>query len=331
MIPNNYSKEQRKLALKRVSSAKIFPWGTVMIGAVTSTAKTQHVFVAKTSSSNFGAALAAAAEKIVSTNGNAASIPIVSSCTTPNPPLDVTLPATTEEKQDSISDTARSGATTQDNAVAAREYSLLKTRGLSADEINKFQDIKDQAASATSAKTFLLGLSTDDRALVKKANSYGMKLSDSQLQSMTEEGARNMIVTQDRRAYVDYNNDGVVDKGVAKTFSFPPPNAPEEVKDAWDKTVESIPEKDLLMASSVFMLQTIQANIKTNEQGNPVGIYFPGGDGYINIFPTTRGGWQDLLDKTDEYLNWVASVDRGNSRLEENRAIVAAFRNNPTA
>ncbi|MGD9949205.1 MAG: hypothetical protein AB7U29_12100 [Desulfobulbus sp.] len=218
--------------------------------------------------------------------------------------------------------------TPRKSAIATREYSLLKIRGLSDDEINRFQSIKEQAANATNAKAFLLSLSTDDRVLVKEANSYGRTLRDSEIYSMTEEGARNMIVTQDERAYIDFNNDGIVDKGIGKTFSFPPPNAPEEVKDAWEQTIASLPAEERLMASSIFMLESIQANVKADAQGNATGIFFPGEDGYTNIFPTTSEGWQNFLDKTDDYLDWLASVDSGNSRLEQDRTIMAAFRNN---
>lgn len=305
-----------------------------MIAAVTSTTNTQNtnlVFTAQTSSSDFAAALAAATGNKAATNGKAVATPIISSSTLLDSPLDAPLFATPEEEQDAISTTASSAATTQNNAIAAREYALLKIRGLSDNEIKKFQDIKGQAASATSAKAFLLGLSADDRALVKKANGYAMPLNDGDIQSMSEEGARNMLVTQDERAYVDYNNDGVVDKGVGKMLIFPPPNAPEKVKDAWEKTVNSLPEKDRPLAANVFMVESVQANIKVDAQGNPIGVYSPGEDGYTNIFPTTIEGWQNLLNKADDYLNWVASVDPGNSSLEANRTLVAAFRNNLTA
>ncbi len=303
-----------------------------MIPALTSTTNIQNIksVVAAQANCNFGAILAAATESKSSEEGKTISASNVSSITNSYSPLDTTLFATPNEEQDSVSDTAGSTASTQNNEIAAREYTLLKLRGLSDDEIEQFQTIKDEASSATSAKAFLLGLSTASRTLVKKANSYAMSLSDSGIQSMSEEGARNMLVTQDERTYVDYNNDGVVDKGVGKMFIFPPPNAPEVVKDAWEKTVSSFPEKDRLLASSVFMLESVQANIKIDAQGKPIGVYSPGDDGYTNIFPTTLDGWQNLLNKTDDYLNWVASVDPGNSRLEENRALVSAFRKNLT-
>jgi hypothetical protein len=305
-----------------------------MITAVTSASNTQNSkrgVAAQLNFRNFGEILAETIESKASANGKTDSSSIVSASTVLDSPLDTNLSATSNEGQDSASTAAISTASTLNEAIAAREYTLLKIRGLSDDEIKQFQTIKDEAANATSAKTFLLGLSSADRAMVKKANGYAMSLNDSDIQSMTEEGARNMVVTQDERAYVDYNNDGIVDRGVGKNFIFPPPNAPEEVKDAWEKTVSSFPEKDRLLASNVFMIESVQANIKIDAQGNPIGVYSPGDDGYTNIFPTTLDGWQNLLNKADDYLNWVASVDPGNSQLEVNRDLVAAFRRNLSA
>lgn len=214
--------------------------------------------------------------------------------------------------------------------IEKREYSLLKSRGLSDTEIKDFRNIVNDAKKQNNAKEFLSNLSNEDRELVKKANSYGRSLTDNEIGSMTEEGARNMLVNQDYRAYVDYNNDGVVDKGIGKSFSFPPPNAPEDVKIAWDKTLDSLPAEDRLMASSIFMVQSLQANFQTDSQGNVVGVASPGDDGYVNIFPATLDGWQNLLDKTESYLKWLSTVDSGNPRLEKNFALIDSFRKNFT-
>nr|WP_320009421.1 hypothetical protein [uncultured Desulfobulbus sp.] len=210
----------------------------------------------------------------------------------------------------------------------AREYSLLKIRGLSDGEINQFQEIKERACSAEDAKTFLSTLSTEELLLVQKANSYGNRLRQSEIDAMTQEGARNMLVTQDNRAYVDCNNDGIVDKGVGKTFVFPPPNAPESVKDAWQQTMDALPADQRLMASSMFILQSIQANVKTDVQGNPTGMYFPGEEGYINIFPTELADWFGLLDRIDSDLAKMQALDPTNPHLEKKLTTMESFRNN---
>ncbi|MBM9616175.1 hypothetical protein JWJ90_18050 [Desulfobulbus rhabdoformis] len=214
------------------------------------------------------------------------------------------------------------------NPVLAREYSLLKIRGLSDDEVIRFQEIKEQAVGVEDAKDFLSNLSAEDQLLVQKANSYGNKLRQGEIDSMTEEGARNMLVTQDNRAYVDFNNDGIVDKGVGKMFVFPPPNAPEAVKDAWQETIDALPADERLMASSIFMLQSVQANVKSDAQGTPIGMYFPGEAGYTNIFPTELSGWSAILDQVDKELENMKAFDPTNPRLEKDLAIMETFRSN---
>lgn len=245
-----------------------------------------------------------------------------------NPTPASSFVSTLEGEQDLCPDEVHKETALRESAIAAREYSLLKIRGLSDDEIDRFQDIKEQAAEATDAKAFLLSLSSDDRLLVKEANSYGRVLRDTEIQSMTEEGARNMLVTQDDRAYVDFNNDGIVDKGVGKMFVFPPPNAPDEVKDAWEKTINALPVGDRLMASSLFMLQSLQANVKSDAEGHPIGVYFPGEEGYTNIFPTRLEDWRGILDHADADLESLAAFDPTNPRLEKDLALMAAFRSN---
>ncbi len=231
--------------------------------------------------------------------------------------------ATDRSSQDSAARETRT-----QNPVLAREYSLLKIRGLSDGEINQFQEIKERACSAEDAKTFLSTLSTEELLLVQKANSYGNRLRQSEIDAMTQEGARNMLVTQDNRAYVDCNNDGIVDKGVGKTFVFPPPNAPESVKDAWQQTMDALPADQRLMASSMFILQSIQANVKTDVQGNPTGMYFPGEEGYINIFPTELADWFGLLDRIDSDLAKMQALDPTNPHLEKKLTTMESFRNN---
>jgi len=161
---------------------------------------------------------------------------------------------------------------------------------------------------------------------VKRADSYGTILTNAHIELMTEEGARNMLVTQDMRSFVDYNNDGVVEAGIGYSFSFPPPNSPQAVKDAWYKTLDALPENERLLASTVFMGLSLVANAKFDAHGNTVGFYSPGEDGYTDIFPTDRSGWSRLLQQVDDYLDWEESVDPGNPSIAKDRNMMRLFR-----
>jgi len=212
-----------------------------------------------------------------------------------------------------------------------KAYNLLIVRKMSGEEIKRFGSIIQDADSAENAKDFLKNLSGEQRDLLKRANSYGINITDSHINTMTEEGARNMLVQPDNRSYVDFNNDGIVDHGVAKSFVFPPPNSPESVKDAWDKTLEGIPENERLMASSIFLTQQLSANIKVDAQGNAVGFYQAGEEGYANIFSTQKSGWFNLLDKCDEYLDFAEKYSqdsRQTEQIQKNRELIGSFRSN---
>jgi hypothetical protein len=213
--------------------------------------------------------------------------------------------------------------------LSDRAYKLLKVRNISDDEIIAFQEILSNAESADNAKDFLKSLSHQDLELVKKANSYGVTLNYSHIDGMSEEGARNMLVQPDYRFSVDYNNDGIVEHGQARTFQFPPPNAPEEVKDAWDKTMASLPDKERLMASSVFMVKSLTANIHSNGNGTSVTISHPGDDDYINISSTDKSDWKTLLREVSEYLDFIKTYyPNSNPDIERNMAMIDTFTDN---
>ena len=212
-----------------------------------------------------------------------------------------------------------------------KAYNLLLVRQIPGEDIKRFGAIIQDADSADNAKEFLQNLSNEDRNLVKRANSYGLNLTDSHINTMSEEGARNMLVQPDNRSYVDCNNDGIVDHGVAKSFVFPPPNAPESVKDAWDQTLEGIPENERLLASSIFLTQQFSANIKLDAQGKAIGFYEPGEEGYKNIFSTQENGWFNLLDQCDEYLDFAEKHSQDSNQAEQiqnERKLIASFRSN---
>ncbi len=213
--------------------------------------------------------------------------------------------------------------------ITDRAYKMLKLRDLSEDEINSFREILAQAENAQNAKGLLKSLSTKERALVKKANSYGSDLTNSHIDQMSEEGARNMLVQPDYRFAVDFNNDGIVEHGKAKTFVFPPPNAPDSVKDAWDKTMNSLNEDERLLASTIFLVMSWQENIKTSENGRVVRMIEPGEPDYVNIFGTDESSWLLLLDKVDEYLDFTEKLDSANREdIEKDRQMINTFRKN---
>lgn len=81
-------------------------------------------------------------------------------------------------------------------------------------------------------------------------------------EGLSHEGALNLLLPINKRQDID--NDGFTETGKAVGWSFPPPNAPQSVHDAWATTTEGMSMQDRLMAEAMFMPIMIRAD----ESGN---------------------------------------------------------------
>ncbi len=148
------------------------------------------------------------------------------------------------------------------------DYSLqmLNRRNLSQQDVANFGHILNEASSTTKdPKSFLKSLSQEKLAVVQKAHSLAHTINIGQLST---EGATNLLTQPDPDFRVDLNNDGLVEIGEAKTFSFPPPNAPKHVKEAWKEATAGLNEMDkatleLRMHASVYGIQINGVSSKT--------------------------------------------------------------------
>jgi len=91
---------------------------------------------------------------------------------------------------------------------------------------------------------------------------------------LSQEGALNLILPSNKRQDID--NDGFVETGKAVGWSFPPPNAPQSVHDAWATTSEGMSMQDRLMAEAMFMPIMLRVDdpgkvsaLARNEANNP--------------------------------------------------------------
>lgn len=200
-----------------------------------------------------------------------------------------------------------------------RAYKQLKIRGISESDIDRFQTLVHEARDHAHAKDYLQSLPQSDRELIKRANSYGIALSAGHIETLSEEGARNLLVAPDYRSFVDYNNDGIVEHGAGKTFSFPPPNAPDAVKDAWDTVSEDMSFSEKMRFTGLFMVLGAEANAKYDAAGAFQGFFTPGEEGYTNIFPTDTAGWQSLLTTARDHLEWEKEMTQEPKHLERIR------------
>jgi hypothetical protein len=97
----------------------------------------------------------------------------------------------------------------------------------------------------------------------------------------------------------------MVEVGVGKTGMFPPPNSPESVKVAWDKSVEGMSEGEKLMKTAEYLTFNMIKNVRLESDGTinkKEPFAQPGDPDYVNYFPTEESEWGPFLDEYAEYL-----------------------------
>ena len=133
-------------------------------------------------------------------------------------------------------------------SFSTESMNLLQARGLSETQITDFasllEDAHEQRENNISAKEILNKLSKSELQLLQSATSLAGPIN---VNSLSKEGAINLLAQPDRTGLVDLNNDGIVEVGAARNMVFPPVNAPAHVKDAWDKATEGMRFEDKMI------------------------------------------------------------------------------------
>jgi len=115
---------------------------------------------------------------------------------------------------------------------------------------DKFEDIYNQAQDAdinlSNAKNFLQELSTTQLQTLQKYSGLAEAID---ADAISAEGAYNLLM-HDNEQY-DFNSDGVAEVGVAQTMLPIPTTMPVDVRDAYIKAMNSLDDKDKLMAMTL--------------------------------------------------------------------------------
>lgn len=101
---------------------------------------------------------------------------------------------------------------------------------------------------------FITGLSNQERQTLQHIHSLAESIVPDRL---SQEGALNLLLPPNQRKDIDKN--GFVMVGEAKTWVFPPVDAPAEVKAAWEQVVAESEKTELTLQSS-FMPSPFQEN-----------------------------------------------------------------------
>lgn len=136
---------------------------------------------------------------------------------------------------------------------------------------NQFETIynkaKEQDVKLSNAKEFLNNLSQSEILTLQKYSGLADKID---VNSLSAEGAYNLLV-HDNEQY-DFNSDGVAEVGIGKHILPVPTNMPSDVRDAYISAMNSLNDKDKLMAMTLaFDPARLKATIN-NEPYTPTRI-----------------------------------------------------------
>lgn len=184
--------------------------------------------------------------------------------------------------------------------LSSDSIDLLQRRGLSDQQIGNFAELltqaKERVGEGATAKQALSELTKAEMTLLQQATSLADPI---QVNTLSNEGATNLLAQPDRSGMVDLNNDGIVEVGKAQTISFPPVNAPDHVKSAWDTATEGMAEADRLI-------------LELNMHHAVYGVQIDGVETKTALPPEQQWsaeGWQQLLSELEAALAFDVSMD----------------------
>jgi len=195
--------------------------------------------------------------------------------------------------------------------LSGQDIKMLHTRSVNGDEQAAYADIlrafHSDPANFDDPVGFLRNLSTEGQNLLLKAQSLPQDGSVN-FEAMNQEEALNFILPHTQK--VDLDNDGFVGTGNGgKTFQFPPPNAPQATKDAWNAATQGMSFLDKAMMEFRFMSLQTQAN--TSE----------GPNGEITFASPDDPNWNNIFaDSSFSYRNAVEGFRKANQEQTQNRS-----------
>lgn len=154
-----------------------------------------------------------------------------------------------------------------------------------------FQNAQTKLDQGISAKDQLNSMSIQDKELIRQYRSLADSID--KVDQLSNEGATNLLKQYGNE--VDLNNDAIVDIGMAKTFIFPPINSSQKTKAAWAATTRDMSFEEKMLAEAPFLTQHIVANLKTDHNGNVIGVNEPGSPNYVNPFTKPNFSWDELI------------------------------------
>ncbi|MFZ2957810.1 MAG: hypothetical protein WA705_13065 [Candidatus Ozemobacteraceae bacterium] len=168
-------------------------------------------------------------------------------------------------KNSEIQATNTSSNKTDSFVFSKKAEDLLNIRSISDLEKLQFKSIISRASETespakTSPKEFLNTLSITEMDLVRRVHSLAESI---KIESLSEEGAKNLLVQPGSAE--DLDNNGLTTVGAGNFITFPPKNAPASFKKAWEDASEGLSFADIPME---LPFMTGLANLHENKDGS---------------------------------------------------------------
>ena len=214
-------------------------------------------------------------------------------------------------------------STTDSVQFSEEALRLMRAQRASEAEISQFAGIIQRAheeGGYADPKAFLNQLNPDEMEVVRKAHGLARSID---VGALDFEGAHNLLLPHDEAR--DLNNDGLLSIGAGRTITFPPPNAPASVKQAWEDATAGMDERDRwLYEARMFSSQHI-ANIHRNADGS-ITVTEPGTSGYRNPFAEPGFSYQTLVKahlESIEYAREKGWIDE--AQYYKDKAFLSGF------
>ena len=211
---------------------------------------------------------------------------------------------------------------------------LFNTRGYNKEEINDFRitfaDIFEKfssqkcsfKSSIKAAKNVSKGLNKQEKEVLRKIHGLADPI---KFDDLSDEGLLNLFYQPGESKDID--NDSFLEIGAGVTKPFPPVNAPDYIKQAWEDSTKDMTFKEKMMAQTLFWGQELSVNVKYDINGDFIGFYGPHDEEYTNIYAQEDFSFNELINAKRKSLLSFKNLIHVNS-FKFQMSVLNSFQNN---
>jgi hypothetical protein len=169
--------------------------------------------------------------------------------------------------------------------------------------------------------------STEETGIIKAGEIVQNKV----IIAVSQETLHNLSASRmKKRNPAGLNNEGVIEIGPVQSFVFPPLNAPETVKIAWEKVTANLTDQETALAKAAFLELQLKANTYMTPEGE-VKIVSSGEPEYRNIFvDNSSEAYLSLIDEAINILDTSSQYQDAKEKegIQDGMAALEVFKAN---